>query len=179
MGWGEYARSKVPLKLVFILMAAVLVNSLIVEVFRLMYLYDYKDPIDLSLMNESYKNAVILDTARDDDATIPLWEGKCTAYLLETEDGELKFAIVEKHFLLDRYRYLEKFSADVPRQEGRQSVQTGTLHHQAGCWIVDNAHIEYFNMGQNYGPKTQLLLIPMIIVEYLAYCYLFKREELM
>ena len=34
MGWSEYARSKTPLKLVFLLMAAVLVNSVIIESLR-------------------------------------------------------------------------------------------------------------------------------------------------
>ena len=184
MGWNEYARSKTPLKMVFLLMAAVLVNSLIIESIRLMWLYDYRAPIDvatLAQMNEEYENAVILDTFQDDAAGNPLWEDTHTAYLLETENGQRKLAFVDKHFLFDRYRYLDKFSADVPHipeQEDWQSVSSGPMHHQALVWIRDWSTIESFSMGQNYGPKISLALIPMIIIEYLAYVFLFKRHEL-
>ncbi len=185
MGWSEYARSKTPLKLVFILIAAILVNSIIIEGIRLISLYDYKAPIDitvLSQMNGEYENAVILDTAQDDAEANPLWEDSHTAYLLETESGERKLAIVDKHFLFDRYRYLKKFSVDVPHipeQEDWQSVTSGTLHHQALIWIRDWSTIESFSMGQNYGPGIYLALIPMILVEYLAYIFIFKRDELL
>ena len=181
MGWSEYARSKTPLKLVFLLMAAVLANSIIIGGLRIMWLYDYTDPIDLSQMNEAYKNAVILDTTQDDDSGNLLWEDTHTAYLLETEDGQRKLAFVDKHFLLDRYRYLEKFSVDVPHipeQEDWQSVVSGPIHHQALVWIRDLSNIDSFSMGQNYGPNIYLALIPMIVIEYLAYCFLFKRDEL-
>jgi len=180
MGWNEYARSKTPLKLVFLLIAAVLINALIIECFRIASLYKYEPPIDiavLSQMNQEYENAVILDSMQDQSAH-PLSEGDCTAYLLETKSGERKLAIVEKHFLLGRYRYLEKFEADVPKQEGLYAPNSGTLHHQALCWINDGASFESFNMGQNYGPTVFLAIIPMIIAEYIAYCLLFKREEL-
>ena len=99
----------------------------------------------------------------------------------DTEDGQRKLAFVDKHFLLDRYRYLEKFSVDVPHipeQEDWQSVSSGPLHHQALVWIRDLSKIDSFSMGQNYGPNIYLALIPMIVIEYLAYCFLFKRDEL-
>lgn len=181
MGWSEYARSKVPLKLVFLLMAAVLVNSLIIEGFKLMTAFRYSAPIDsavLAQMNEAYENCTILDSY-EDSSDSPIWEGHSTAYLLKTEDGETKVAAVEKHFLFDRYRYWEKFSADVPILEGRQAVSSGTLYHQAVYWITDSSTIESFSMGQNYGPGLSLLLIPMIIIEYLGYIFLFKRHELL
>ena len=180
MGWNEYARSKTPLKLVFLLIAAVLVNGLIIECFRIASLYKYEPPIDitvLSQMNEEFENAVILDSMQNQSAH-PLWEGENTAYLLETENGNVKLAIVEKHFLLNRYRYLEKFEADVPQQEGMYAPESGTLHHQALCWIIDGVSFESFSMGQNYGPNIFLAIIPMIIAEYIAYCLLFKREEI-
>ena len=39
MGWGEYARSKIPLKLVFILMAAVAANLMLIEGFKLLLFF--------------------------------------------------------------------------------------------------------------------------------------------
>ena len=181
MGWNEYARSKTPLKLVFLLMAAVLVNGLIVECIRIAFLYTYDAPVDiavLSRMDETFEGATILDQ-RQDESVNTLWEGKYTAYLLETESKEVKLAIVQKHLLLDRYRYMDKFTVDVPPVEGMSSPRSGILHHQALCWITDGKTFASFNMGQNYGPKATLAIIPMIIVEYLAYCLLFKREELL
>lgn len=181
MGWSEYARSKMPLKLVFILMAAVLVNSLFIEGFELMTQYRYTGPIDstvLAQMNEEYENSTILDNFEDSTQGY-LWDGIYTAYLLETPEGETKLAAVEKHFLFDRYRYLEKFSTDVPNQEGRQSLIPGSIYHQALYWVTDSSFIESFSMGQNHGPGIHLALIPMIIIEYLAYIFLFRRDELL
>lgn len=181
MGWSEYARSKVPLKLVFILMAAVAVNMLIIGGFGLLLHYRYTGPVDstvLAKMNSVYENCTILDSHTDDTPS-PLWEGQSTAYLLETETGETKLATVEMHFLFNRYRYWEKFSADVPKQEGLQPVSPGTLYHQALCWISDNRIIESFSKGQNYGPGISLVLIPMIIIEYLAFVFIFRRDEIL
>ena len=180
MGWSEYARSKTPLKLVVLLMAAVLVNGLLVECIRIASLYTYDAPIDIAVlaqMDNTFQNATILDQRQNESAHI-LWEGEYIAYLLKTESNDVKLAVVQKHFLLDRYRYMDKFTADVPTAEGMNAPISGTLHHQALCWINDGTTIESFHMGQNYGPKIHLLLIPMIIAEYVAYCLLFKREEL-
>jgi hypothetical protein len=44
---------------------------------------------------------------------------------------------------------------------------------------LDGVSFESFSMGQNYGPDISLAIIPMIIAEYIAYCLLFKREELL
>lgn len=181
MGWNEYARSKTPLKLVFLLMAAILVNGLIVECTRIATLYTYDGPVDIAVlaqMDEAFDGATILDQ-RQNESVHPLWNGEYTAYLLETKSNDVKLAIVEKHFLLDRYRYMEKFTADVPAGEGMSAPISGTTYHQALCWIIDGTAFESFHMGQNYGPTVFLAIIPMIIAEYIAYCLLFKREELL
>lgn len=182
MGWSEYARSKVPLKLVFILMAAIAVNLLIIEAFELLTLYRYTGPVDeavLAQMNEEYENCTILDSMTDPGNEYAPWESDYTVYLLETEDGETKLATLETHFLFDRYRYLKKFSADVPQQAGRQSPNLGTIYQGAICWIMDNANIESFSMGSNSGPGISLVLIPMIVIEYLAYVFIFRRDEIL
>jgi len=182
MGWNEYARSKTPLKLVFLLMAAIVVNFLIVEGFKIALFFRYEKPEDvasLSQMNEEYENCTILDTAEYSAKEHFLWGMDYTAYLLETENGDIKVAVVAKHLLFDRYRYFEKFSGDVPKLEGVNAVTQGTSHHQAVFWLSDSASIGEFHVGQNYGPGIFLVIIPMIIVEYIAYCLLFKREELM
>ena len=182
MGWSEYARSKIPLKLVFIVMAAVLVNFLIVEGFVLALQFRYKEPIDLAVlaeMNEEYENCTLLDTAVYSAKEHSLWGMDYTAYLLENEKGEIKVAVVAKHLLFDRYRYFEKFSGDVPIQEGVNAVTQGTNYHQAVFWLSNSVSIGEFHIGQNYGPTSSLIIIPMIIVEYVGYCLLFKRDELM
>ena len=182
MGWSEYARSKVPLKLVFLLMAAVLVNSLIIEGFKLAFQFRYEEPVDLTVlaeMNEAYQNCTILDIKEYSAKEHTPWDLDYTAYLLETENGDMQVAVVAKHLLFDRYRYFEKFSGIVPRSEGLHAVTQGNSFQQAVFWITDGTSIDEFHIGQNYGPNISLAIIPMIIVEYIAYCLLFKREELL
>ena len=180
MGWGEYARSRMSVRMVLLFWVVVFVNLCIIEGFKLMLHFEYTAPIDVTVlaqMNEEYEGATILDTFLDDDK-LHLWDSDHTAYLLETPEGQRKMVVVEKHFLLDRYRYWDTFSADVPIQEGLQPVSPGTLYQQAYAWIIDSSEFESFHVGQNYGPGVTLLLIPMIILEFLAYCFLFKREDL-
>lgn len=182
MGWGEYARSKVPLKLVFLLMAAVLVNSLILEGVKLLTQFRYDRPTDvaaLAQMNAEYENCTILDTKEYSEKEHTLWGMDYTAFLLETENGNIKIAVVGKHLLFDRYRYFEKFSANIPVQKGVNAVTKGNSFQQAVFWLNNSTSIDDFNVSQNYGPSYSLAIIPMIIVEYLAYCFLFKREELL
>ena len=182
MGWSEYARSKVPLKLVFLLMAAVVVNSLIVEGIKLLTQFRFEEPMDtavLAEMNGAYENCTLLDTAQYSAKEHTLWGMDYTAYLLETENGEIQVAVVAKHLLFDRYRYLEKFSGDVPKLEGVNAVTVGNSYQQAVFWLSDSTSIGEFHVSQNYGPGIHLVIIPMIILEYLAYCFLYKREELL
>lgn len=181
MGWDEYARSKVPLKLVFITLAAVAVNLLIIGAFQLAALYRYTGSIDetvLGQMNSEYENCTILSTSVYDSPVL-FTEREYTAFLLETEDGETHFAVVEKHLFLDRCRYVKKLSAAVSQVPGMQDIHPGTAFQTAWATIDDNSRIASFHVGQNNGNGLFLLLVAMCAVELAAYCLLFKRHELL
>lgn len=182
MGWSEYARSKIPLKLVFISFAAVAVNLLIICGFQLAAMYRYTAPIDsavLGRMNSAYENCTILDSREYSQKENSIWGSDYAAYLLETEDGETHIALVEKHILFDRYRYMKKFSADVPAADGDQHVDAGTVYQSADYRITDNSRIVTLHVGQNNSNGLFFIVLAMCAVELAAYCLLFKRHELL
>lgn len=182
MGWDEYARSKVPLKLVFITIAAVAVNLLIIGAFQLIAMYRYTGPIDgtvLGRMNGEYENCTILDSREYSQKEHSVFGSDYSAYLLETEDGEMRFAVVEKHLLFDRYRYVKKLSADVPEAAGTQDIHPGTAFQSAWAAIGDNSRIITFSVSQNNSNSLFFILLAMCVVELIAYCLLFKRDELL
>lgn len=180
MGWGEYARSKVPLKLVFISFAAIAVNLLLIFGFQLLTQYRYTAPIDeqtLSDMNSTYENCTILTTSTYTDPV--LYTGtEYTAFLLELQDGTTSLAVVSQHPFVARIRYEKKLSMPVPQVEGIQDLYMGSALFGGQIRITDNTRTESLHVLNN-GPGIPLALIPMIIVEYIAYCWFFKRDELL
>lgn len=185
MGWGEYARSKVPLKLVFITMAAVAVNLVIIWGFQLLVTYSHPGPINeemLANMDSQFAGCTILDieseTGEDSD---PPWYNTHRAVLVNTADGSQKFLLLEKALVVDRWRCLDKATADVPIIEGEQYLTSGDIVTVGAHYtVIDNEDISHFMYSTTGRNRTLfLVLIPMLIVEYLAYCFLFRREELL
>ena len=182
MGWGEYARSKMPLKLVFILLAAIAVNLAILEGVTLLVSYNHGGPVDLEAlaeMNSSYENCTLLDSFQADNENNPPWYNGYTAYLLQTESGDTKLAVVETHFLFDRHRLREDLSCDVPQAEGEQNLSASGKGQLMTCGVTDHAGISWFHVNRSRNQGIPILLLAMIVAEYIAYCLLFKRDEIM
>jgi hypothetical protein len=178
MGWGEYARSKIPLKLVFILMAAVAVNLMLIESFKLLILFDPADTLNPVGLDSRYAGSTLIDTYVDKDESTPPFENYHTLYLLENPDGERQVAVVENHFLFSRYRYRKNLSLDVPEFASNEVPVFGTnaLKSNISCCLAPDGTIESANVRVE--PGFPYLLVFLIIAEYLAFIFLFRRDEI-
>lgn len=179
MGWGEYARSKMPLKLVIILISAIAANLMLIEGVTLLLAYDHSGPIDtdaLTGMNRSYENATVLDTFRQENENDPPWYNSFTGCLLQTSQGEHKLAVVEHHFLFDRSRYREDLSCDADLD---LPMLSATGKGQALTCGITNSSIEWLYVSRGSNSGLPLILVPLLIVEYLAFVWFFKRDEIL
>ncbi len=183
MGYGqEYYKSKFPLKLAFVLMGAVIVNLLLIFLFQLTAFYRYTLPLDaeqLTHMNRDYEGCTVI-AENSNVREYNMGGSGYIVYLLEDTDGGQYVAVLERHSVLDRYRYLKKISEPVPEVSGTQILRTGNVIQSMDISITDNARIDSFGIAANKQPGTLLLLLcAMCIVEYLFYCLLFKRHEIL
>ena len=179
MGWGEYARSKIPLKLVFILMTAVAVNLMLIEGFKLLLFFDPSETLEPTALDIRYAGSTLIDTYVDKDESTPPFVNYHTLYLLENPDGSRHLAVVENHFLFSRYRFQEKLSTDVPEFASNESPIFGTniLHANVSCLLGQDGTIESANVRVD--ARFPYLLVFLIIAEYLAFIFLFRRDEIL
>jgi hypothetical protein len=183
MGWGEYGRSIMPLKLVFILMAAVAVNLMLIESFKVLLLFDHADnleAVNLAAIDSRYANCTVIDTYTDKDENTPFWENHFTFHLLENAHGERLLAVVENHFLFPRARYWENLSAEVPSFASNEAPVFGGNSGSMGytCTLAPDRTIQQAHAHGQSGLSSPLLLTVMLIVEYISFIFLFRREEI-
>ena len=131
-----------PLKLVFILMAAVAVNLMLIESFKILLLFDHADNLEaanLAAIDSRYANCTVIDTYTDKDENTPFWENYFTFHLLETANGERLLAVVENHF-----RHMKTFEERTFISKGIQSwlmyiktifTMNNYLRKKIYCWI--------------------------------------------
>lgn len=184
MGWSEYGRSKMPLKLVLILMAAVAVNLMIIEGFKALLIFDHADNLDtaqLSSIDSRYEDCILIDTYVDKDENHLPWENYFTFHLLENNQGERFLAVIENHFLFPRARYWEKFSVSVPEFASNEAPVFGEYSRNMGysCMLAPDGTIESAHVHGQKGFGVSLLLVPMLIAEYVGFVFLFRKEEIM
>lgn len=181
MGWSEYGLSKMPLKLVLIFMAAVIVNTMIIESFRVLLLFDYGKSPDTTQLTEQiprYEGFTVLDSYLDDDESRPPWENSFTVYLLEGPDGSRELAVVENHVLFTRHRYLEDLSIPVPEDSQTQVYGHNSPSAHYSCVLAPDGTIESAHVYADRALGTPILLVIMLIVEYVAFIWLFRRDEI-
>lgn len=175
----DYARSKIPLKLVFILMAAVAVNLTLIESFKLLILFDPADTLNPVGLDSRYAGSTLIDTYVDKDESTPPFENYHTIYLLEHPDGQRQLAVVENHFLFSRYRYREHLSIPVPEFAANESPVFGEytpMKSNISCYLAQDGTIESAQVLVER--RFPYLLVFLIIVEYLAFIFLFRRDEI-
>lgn len=184
MGWSEYGRSKMPLKLVLILMAAVAVNLMIIESFRVLLIFDHAKDLDtanLAALDSRYDGCTVVDTYVDKDENSLPWENYFTFHLLKNSRDEKFLAVIENHFLFPRARYRDELSMAVPEFASNEAPVFGEYFRNLGynCMLAQDGTIEYAHVHGQNGPNIALLLVPMLIVEYIGFIFLFRREEIM
>lgn len=177
-------KGKMPLKLVFILIAAVAVNLVILEGIKIMLLFDPADslnPENPASLDSRYEGCSLIDTYVDKDEYYIPWDNYFTFHLLENPGGERLLAVVEHHFLLPKARYLEDLSTTVPEFA---SNQVPTFHASSGqmgyrCTLAPDGTMETVHSYGENGISVWILLVPMLIVEYIGFIFLFRREEIL
>lgn len=186
MGWDTYARSKMPLKLVAVIIVAVVVNFGIVLGFQALATYRYAEPIDgetLAKFDSRYEGSEIVDMTwnsadRNSDVTV---------YLVELPDGQFHLVTARKHYLFDRYRFDKKGCIAVEPDMTSAKLRAGTtffsieLRYKEGVNQPDIVWAGSSGIsGRNaFGNSMLLSIAALCVVELAAYCLLFKRHELL
>lgn len=184
MGWSEHYRSKIPLKLVFIGLAAVLINAVLIFGFQLVGPYRFTGPIDsevLGQMDRSYEGCTILDRAAS-----PAEDDDLTVYLVETQDGTEQVVTVQKHYLFDRYRLVKSACKELDPDAQSIRLRAGTGYFTLGVshnQVSGHSDIRWesgFGPGSYSSFKNSMFLgiVALCVVEFLVYCLVFKREEI-
>ena len=176
-------KGKMPLKLVFILIAALAVNLMFIEGIKVMLMFDHADklnPANLAAIDSRYEGCSLIDTYVDKDETHMPWDNYFIFHLLKNAGGERLMAVVEHHFFFPHARYREDLSTSVPTFASNQHPIFGESSGQMGytCILAPDGTIE---AAHSYGESSlpiYLLLIPLLIVEYIGFIFLFRRDEI-
>ena len=176
-------KGKMPLKPVFILIAAVAVNLMIIESFKVLLIFDHADnlnPVNLAAIDSRYEGCTLLDSYVDKDESYVPWNNYFSFHLLENAEGERLLAVVENHFLFPRARYREDLSMAVPSFGSNEPWVFGTDSGQLGytCTLAPDRTIEEAHSYGENGIPNYILLVPLLIAEYLGFIFLFRREEI-
>ncbi len=179
-GW-----SKTPLKMLLILIAAFIVNFALVLGLQMLLQYRVTGPIDetvLAKLDNDYDNCTILDQVSSATST----EKMLTVYLVSQADGTEQLVTVQKHYLFDRYRIVKSACTQVPAGDDSVQLRAGsTLFYIDISFNQVSGHSD-IRWGTQLGlnPRTQfsnnmlLCIAGLCIVELLAWCLLFQKEEI-
>lgn len=176
-------KGKMPLKLVLILIAAVVMNLVLIEGLKVMLMFDHADnlnPANLASIDSRYEGCTLLDSYIDKDEYYIPMDNYFSFHLLENAGGERMLAVVENHFLFSRARYREDLSTTVPEFASNQVPVFGESSGQMGytCTLAPDRTIEEAHSYGENGIPNYILLVPLLIAEYLGFIFLFRREEI-
>ena len=174
---------KLPLKLVFILLAAILVNTTLIESIHVMLNFDRMDSTAEAYLADAdsrYQGCTLIDTYVDKDESYIPWDNYFTFHLVENAKGERLLAVVENHFLLSQARYREDLSREVPSFPPNQVPAFSADSGQMGyiCTLAPDGSIGEAHTHGETGLNMPIILVPLLIAEYIAYILLFRREEI-
>jgi len=186
MGWETYGRSKIPLKLVVITIIAVAVNFALVLAFQASVSYRYPDPIDMEDIiqyDSRYEGGKIVDMTWH--SAIP--DANITVYLVEMPDGQYELVTARKHYLFDRSQFSRKGCVTIEPSQTSVKLRVGsTFSYLELRYKEGSPQPDIVMTGMSGITGRQAFFNPMLlsiaalsIVEFIAYCLLFKREELL
>lgn len=181
-----YFRSKIPLKLVLILVIAAVVNFSIVLGLQMLITFRVAGPIDeaaLATLDEAYEGCTILDyTKNTADRTSDLH-----IYLVKTADGTEHLVTLRRHYLMDRYRIVKSACKPLPAGETSVQLRAGASifgvnvsfnsvsgHSDiswAGFYSGQGAHIRFRN-------NMLLSITGLCLLELAVWCLVFRKEEI-
>lgn len=180
---GGYGWSKMPLKLLFILILAFAINFGLVLGIQLAVSYRIEGSIDealLSRLDESLSGCEIQDHKEIENTNLHI-------FLVKRPDGSARFVLFRKHYLLDRYRYLEKACQDAPENGDALWLKAGVT--QVEVMISDktfdgllriksDSAYNIRHAGEQFRNLMFFSCTGLCILEFIAWCLLFRREEI-
>lgn len=185
MGWTTYARSKMPLKLVFIIAVAFVLNGALALGVQLLTSYRFSGPIEAEMfgrMDESYENCEILDlTYLYQDSNNDLF-----VYLVQVPDGQQHLVTVRKHYLFDRYKLERNASMELDPKLSEIKLRAGTSMltlSVSESTVLGHTDIQMISWSgiqsrHRFSSAMFLTIVALCVVEYIAYIWLFKRDEI-
>ena len=178
-----YGWSKTPLKLLLILALACVFNACLVLGIQMVTNYRIEAPIDIALLSrldESLIDGEIQDHREIQPANLHV-------YLVKRPDGSARFVTLQKHALLDRYRFLEKACQDAPENGEEVWLRAGVSQFEVH--ISDSTYNGLMRIGHNGTGPTQsarqqfsnLILfsnLGLCALELAVWCLIFRKEEI-
>ena len=176
-------RGKMPLKLVLILLIAVAVNFALVLGLQAVIHYRVEGPVDaaaLARMDDSLTGCEILDHKEINQTGLHV-------YLVKQADGSFRFVTLRKHYILNRCRLLKDACQPWSGTEEEITLKVGVYQY----WISVKSNettgqyqIQHLgnSVSQNAGSQFKNTMLFSItgpcILEFAAWCLLFRREEI-
>lgn len=176
-------RGKMPLKLVLILLIAVTVNFALVLGLQAVIHYRAEGPVDaavLALMDDSLTGCEILDHKEINHTGLHV-------YLVKQADGSFRFVTLRKHYIMSRFRLLKDASQPWSGTEEEITLKTGAYQYWISVRSDENTgHYQIQHLGNSVSQNarsqfknTMLFSITgLCILEFTAWCLLFRREEI-
>ena len=181
-----YLRSKIPLKLVLVLIIAVAVNFGIVIGLQVLLNFRAAGPLDetvLSTLDSAYEGCTILD--HTENTSVP--NDDLHICLVRMADGTEHLVTLRRHMLMDRYRIVK--SACKPLPAGETTVQLRAGATSFGISVFFNSvsgqnDISWagFSSGQpattRFRNNLLLCIAGLCAAELAVWCLVFRKEEI-
>ena len=178
-----YGWSKMPLKLLLILALVSVFNFGLVLGLQMITAYRIEAPIEetlLSQLDENLSGCEIQDHREITPTNLHI-------YLIKLPDGSARFVTFRKHFLVDRYRFLEKACVDAPTNGEEINLKAGIS--QIFLQVSDNTYDGLMRIQHNGGGVIQsakqqfgnLFLfsnLGLCALELVIWCLVFRKEEI-
>lgn len=178
-----FAWSKTPLKLLIILLLAGAINFGLVLGLQMTFGFRASGPIDVSTLaqlDETYQGCEILDQRQVSGSNFYI-------FLVRKQDDTLQLVTFRKHYLLDRYRLMDKACQSVSQatenitlKAGITQIQLSVMeNNQTGGFYVRPEGTGVINPpGQQFRNQMLLSISGLYVLELALWCLLFRKEEI-
>ncbi len=178
-----YIWSKTPLKLLLILFVAGAINFGLIFGIQLAVSYRFTGPVDEALLasvDSRWEGCQIHDQKE-------IHHSNLHVYLVRLSDGSAEFVTLRKHYLVDRYRLIEKACQKAPESGEAIWLKAGVSQFEVqvsdqtfnGLMRLES-HASAFvqHAGQQFRNQMILSIAGLCILELAVWCLVFRKEEI-
>ena len=177
-GW-----SKTPLKLLIILFLAGSINFGLILGLQMAFSYTVKGPVDeskLAQMEEAWQDCELLDQRQISGSNFYI-------SLVKKADGSLHLVTLQKHYLLDRYRLMNKAYQSISQTGESINLKAGITqiqlsveeNNQTGQLYIKPEGTGVINPpGQQFRNQMIFSITGLYILELAVWCLVFRKEEI-